>query len=668
MLLNKIDRYILAELTRPFLAGVAAFLIIMISNTLFIYMELIVKSGVDTETVVQLLLYSLPAIVVVTLPVAFMFATLLALGRLAKDSEIIALRACGVSLMRILMPILIASLFISYVGYWLNETVVPWSNRQSVDLAKTMLLKEPFKAIKSKQFLNVDDRNFFVQEVDREKQLLIKVYVIDKSKAGYPQVISAETAKRAQTKWILFNGIVRKINNNGFIDHEIKFETMEIEMDLKADLILSNQRSVRELSGSEAKELIKEKQDKGQDVLRDLVDLHLKIALPLATFFTSLVSSPIGIRFSKMGGYFGVAVSIALVFVWYVMYSIFSNLGYAGTVDPWIAAWVQNIGFGGIGALLLIQMAGVDILYPFKIPMKIFRKFVPLKEDEYGLDIGSSIGLLDTIITSFKLFKNLLAKLALLTLMIDLPAILMCFGAFKLFFPASLDLTLPDEPNPIPSDMPDTSPTDIPVEGGALSTLGLTSDMLPSLFMQLAPVIISLTLIIGVVGLLSMLSTINLSEKGFVKQPIQLIQVVFEAFRAWPNSLWTSLTAIVIVALYSILFFIPGLVFAGFFVLFLPAVMLRQLSGRKALDYSKQLVKGQWFKIMMILFVSSLICNMIVLVVQGIIAIFPQLMSMPIIVLSGLLVSLFIMKYNFVILTIIFLKSEGIQVQSQIQR
>jgi lipopolysaccharide export system permease protein len=369
--LKIVDRYILNELLKPFVAGVVAFLIIMISNTLYIFMELIVKNNIDGWTVTQMLLYSLPAIVVVTLPVAYMFATLLALGRLGRDSEIIALRACGVSLTRCIAPVIIVSLLISGLGYWLNESVVPWANRQTVEVIKVMLRKKPLQAVKPKQFLNSDKRNFYVGEVDREQGILREMYVIDQSKGGFPQLIQAEQAVRKDTKWELRDGIVRKLDTQGYIDHEIRFKRMEIEMNINSDSVFPNQLDVRQLASGDARKLIEDKRAQGQNTNRDEVDYHNKFSLPLATFFTILLAAPIGIRFSKMGNYFGVAISIALVFIWYVTYSMFSNLGITGQVPPFLAAWVQNLAFGGVGLILLIQMQGVNVLWPVQLILKL---------------------------------------------------------------------------------------------------------------------------------------------------------------------------------------------------------------------------------------------------------------------------------------------------------
>ncbi|MBT9544421.1 MAG: LptF/LptG family permease [Candidatus Sericytochromatia bacterium] len=375
-----IDRYILGELFKPFLAGVLAFMIIMISNTLYIFMELIVKSNIDPGTVGRMLAFNLPAIVVVTLPVAYMFATLLALGRLGRDSEIIALRAAGISLNRVIASVILASIVISAIGWGLQEKVVPWANQQTVEILKNMMKREPLQALKEKNFLKADNRNFYVQSIDRKKNLLKKIYIMDQSKGGHPQIITAETATRKQTKWILNKGVLRKLDYQGFVDHEIRFERMEIEMDLKPELIFNNGVDVRQVASGEAAKLIDEKRKRGEDTKRDEMDYHTKFSLPLATFFTILLAAPIGIRFSKMGNYFGVAISIALVFVWYLAYSTFTSLGAAGTVPPVLAAWVQNLAFGIVGILLLLQMQDIKIFTilfsPLLMVLRPFREAV----------------------------------------------------------------------------------------------------------------------------------------------------------------------------------------------------------------------------------------------------------------------------------------------------
>ena len=128
--MKQLDLYILKELVKPFLAGIFAFIVIMLSNNLFVYSEMILKTGLPANLVLSMLLYSLPSIIVLTFPVGFMFATLLVLGRLSKDSELLALRACGISFSRAITPILLIATMVSYFSFVFNDNIVPYSNMQ----------------------------------------------------------------------------------------------------------------------------------------------------------------------------------------------------------------------------------------------------------------------------------------------------------------------------------------------------------------------------------------------------------------------------------------------------------------------------------------------------------------------------------------------------------
>ncbi len=349
-----LDWYILKELVKPFTAGVAAFIVIMLSNTLFLYAEMIIKSGVPTNAVLALLLYNLPAIIVVTFPVGYLFSTLLVLGRLAKDSEIVALRSCGVSFTRVITPILLIALAISFLGFEINEQVVPKTNHQSVMIARDMITNQKLPPIKERLFTKGnDERYFYVEKVNRKKGVFEEVFVFDNTKSGYPQVISAKTASRGENKWYLHNGVLRKYSKEGFVSYEAKFKIMEIEFNLGNNTIFSDQKSIQEQSSGEASKQLVEYRTRGIDTKAMEVDYYLKYSLPLATFFVALIAAPIGIKFAKMGTYFGVAISIALVFVWYVTYTIGRSLGGTGTLQPVLAAWIQNIAFGVIGIILL---------------------------------------------------------------------------------------------------------------------------------------------------------------------------------------------------------------------------------------------------------------------------------------------------------------------------
>ncbi|MEB3284071.1 MAG: LptF/LptG family permease [Candidatus Sericytochromatia bacterium] len=350
-----IDRYIVLELVKPFLLGVLGFVVIMLANTLYLYAELIVHSGVSVEVVAQLLAYNLPAIIVVTFPVAYLFSTLLAIGRLSKDSEVTAMRSVGVSFRRILLPLLAVSLLVSYGAFWINDEVVPWANRKTVDLVREMVLHQGRPVIKENIFFKgaKENRYFYVRQVDRRSNHMYDVFIFDKRTGGQTVTIASE-ARWVGDSWNLKQGVVSHYDEWGALAREEAFGEMSVRVALNPDAFFAaGERSPQEKSSDELAAEIETLRGGGTDTKAMEVDYHMKFSLPLATFFSAMLAAPLGAQFSRMGGYIGVVFSIILVFIYYVVMSVARSMGNNGVLDPITGAWIQNYLFGVVGAFLL---------------------------------------------------------------------------------------------------------------------------------------------------------------------------------------------------------------------------------------------------------------------------------------------------------------------------
>jgi lipopolysaccharide export system permease protein len=349
------DRYIVLELVRPFLLGVGGFVVIMLANTLYLYAELIVHSGVAVKVVALLLLYNLPAIIVVTFPVAYLFSTLLAIGRMSKDSEITALRSCGVSFRRILMPLLAGSVVVSYAAFLINDEIVPWANRKTVDLVREMVLHQGTPVLKENIFFkgSKENRYFYVRQVDRRTNEMYDVFIYDK-RLPTPQVIIAQEAHWVGNNWVMRNGVLSRYDNQGVVTEEDAFRELNVKVNVNPDAFFAaGERSPQEKKSTELKIEIEALRGGGADVHSMEVDYYMKFSLPFATFFSALLAAPLGAKFSRMGGYIGVVFSIILVFIYYVVMSIARSMGNNGVVDPITGAWIQNYLFGVVGLFLL---------------------------------------------------------------------------------------------------------------------------------------------------------------------------------------------------------------------------------------------------------------------------------------------------------------------------
>lgn len=349
-----IDQFILKDLIKPFFVALAGAFIIIIGNNMFYYMDMITKSGVPVNTVIALFLYNIPGVIVLAFPIGFLFSSLFVLGRISKDSELTALISCGVSFTRIIRPVLLTAVIISGLSYVFNQLVVPESNHQVRIILTEMLLNPKIFPFKAKVFSEIKGkRAFYAEEVNPRKGFMRDVLIFDNSKSGFPQVINAKTATRSKNRFFLHNGMVKKYDKNGYINNEIKFRRMEIEIDMEMSGVF-NERNVSELSSGEAGKRLSELKSRGIDAKSEEVIYYHKFALPLSTFFVSLISAPIGIKFAKRGTYFGVAICIAIVFIWQLFYSIATPLASKGILEPFMAAWIQNIIFAVIGIPLLL--------------------------------------------------------------------------------------------------------------------------------------------------------------------------------------------------------------------------------------------------------------------------------------------------------------------------
>lgn len=343
------------ELVRPFLMGVAGFIVILIGNTLYLFAELIVNTGVPVKEVLLLLLYSLPANIVVTFPVAFLFATLLAIGRMSKDSEFTALRSVGVSFKRMLTPIMLMSLVVSYGAFYVNDEVVPWANRKTVDLVRQNFLRQSTQVLRENVFFKDTgvERYFYVRQVDRRANDMYDVFIFDK-RAETSRTITAQQARWEKGRWLMQNGVVADYDASGVVLKETGFKELAVPVATNPEVHLaSGERSPQEKQAHELYDEIQVLRTGGTDTRVMEVDYHTKFSLPLSTFFAALVAAPLGAKFSRLGGFIGVVFSIILVFIYYVVMTVFRSLGNNGVVDPVTGAWAQNYIFAMVGIFLL---------------------------------------------------------------------------------------------------------------------------------------------------------------------------------------------------------------------------------------------------------------------------------------------------------------------------
>ncbi len=350
-----LDRYIILELIPPFVIGVLGFILIMITDILFTLTDLIINKGIPFQAVLKLLVFKLPAIIVLTFPVAMLFSAAMALGRLAKDGEIVALRTSGISLLRLSLPVLLTSLVISGASYITNEKIVPSTNHISENIIRQIILKSPATQIRENVFFrDSSNRYFYVRRVDPKKSLLTDIMVYEFIGERLPRVIVAKRAKFSEGIWDLEDGIIHKYDDAGRIAYQANFGVMRI-MTNENILTFTDQKTPQEMSSSELNGLILMLKRGGVNVRSLLTDFYMKISIPLTCFVFALIGIPLSIPPIRSGRAFGIVTSIVIVFSFYVFASTLRSFGHGGYLPPIIAAFTPQVLFTLLGIILLLR-------------------------------------------------------------------------------------------------------------------------------------------------------------------------------------------------------------------------------------------------------------------------------------------------------------------------
>ncbi|MBO2521865.1 MAG: LptF/LptG family permease [Clostridia bacterium] len=351
-----VHRYAAREFAGPFLAAVFGVTVMLLGGMLFELTDLIVDKKMEVKTVALMLVYRLPGVVVLTLPIAVLFGTLLSLGRLAKDSELTVLLSTGTPFRKVAAPILLLAALVSAACFFLNEWVVPASNHRAETLFRRALFRDPLPAVQEGIFFKGgDDRVFYVDKVDRRSRTMTHILIYQLGNGPFPEIIAAARGRYEERVWFLEEGVRRRFDEEGFTVEEYWFESLSYPMAESLEVYLGNQRTTDEMTRKELGEHIRLFKRSGLDVKRLEVDYHAKAALPLAGFMWALVGAPLSIRAARSGRMFGVVASIVLALAYYVLASLFRSLGGNGIVQPWLAAWTANLVYAAGGLALLYR-------------------------------------------------------------------------------------------------------------------------------------------------------------------------------------------------------------------------------------------------------------------------------------------------------------------------
>ncbi len=345
--MNIITRYIVSSFFKLMALCVGSFVAI------YLVIDFLEKLGKFTRAqahlghIVLYFVYKVPEITSQVTPLAVLMATLLTLGMLSRHSEITAMRGCGISLIRITLPLLVSALGISIGSFLLAEFVVPASSARTIYIQNVLIQKQSPSIFFRQQNIWYREENTILQaRTFNPATMAFKGITIWQMAAGMmpEQRIDADTGVFATQGWLLKDVTVRQFSGGNVVTTVTRKE-LPIPLHLALNDLQMLEKEADTMGFFSLMRYCDKLKKRGYDATRYLAQMHSRLSLP----FASLVMAFLGIPFALKGGRTsGIAVGIG--FGYFAINATLLSFGQAGALPPFVAAWAANFIFaaGGI--------------------------------------------------------------------------------------------------------------------------------------------------------------------------------------------------------------------------------------------------------------------------------------------------------------------------------
>jgi len=351
-----LNRIFYREITGPCLITLLVLTFVVFTREFGRLAEMLIRRNADAVTVVQIVAYILPSVLIFSIPFAFLIGTLIGFSRLSSDSEIIALRASGVSIWQMIKPVLKVASAVALITALFTCVLLPQGNWSLRRLSHELGFKPLQSEIKPRVF-NEDISNtiLYVEDIDLRTSGWKGVFV-HTSENGKRQImlaskgdlITSENGRRVQLH--LENGTVYDTNEAApERDSLTRFGTQDLLLSMpEMETAFSKPKRPKDKT---LIELWRDRQHgEASEQRANGVEMHGRISLPLASLIFGLLAVTLGISRPKGGRGYGFITSIVVAFSYFILFDLGRSLATEGAIPIWLGGWG--------GDILLAALAG----------------------------------------------------------------------------------------------------------------------------------------------------------------------------------------------------------------------------------------------------------------------------------------------------------------------
>ncbi|MCL6589674.1 MAG: LptF/LptG family permease [Firmicutes bacterium] len=354
-----LTRYLIKALMGPLLFGFTAFSGMSIGAALINLLRETEQYHLPLWVTLKLLFYLIPPNLLYSAAIAVLLAALLGIGNLSSHSETIAMRAGGLSYMRLTIPILAVGLVVSIGGVLLNEYVIPLSLRTEARLKTeitsgdtSVTLYNYQKVIQERGRMKV----IYAGKFDSRTNQLMNVMIQEVSQNKLERTITAQSMNWDGRRWLVKEGKIYEYTKDVF--YPIAFQSGKISYPLR----LTPQGIVQGVEPPERKSItelsryITALTDSDVEKRQLSVDLQQKIAIPFASFVFALLGTPLALRPQRRSNAVGFGLCMLFVLIYYIILAFGIQFARNGTLAPFLGAWLANIVLAGYGIYNFIRI------------------------------------------------------------------------------------------------------------------------------------------------------------------------------------------------------------------------------------------------------------------------------------------------------------------------
>lgn len=360
-LMKTLDRYIFKEVLFPALIALLALTFVFFSQKIGSLLEVIVRQSATMPEIWAISVAILPNVLTFTIPMALLVGILTGFGRMSSDSETIAFRAAGVSMIRLLAPVMLLGLVALAGNLALTVSIAPQTAARLRDLRYEILVKQVSLEVKPRVFNErLTNRILYIQNVAQEGLTWNGIMYADMSKPDEPRVTFARSGSLVRDDearafvLTLKDGsaqIVSPPSSDRYSFDRQTFDNHTISIEMPAAPAKQDKPFAEEIPTR----TIWNTMQAGTATYEERVEFHRRFALPFACLVFTLAGLPLGVSTTRGSKSMGLVLSLILMLVYYLAFIGGTRIAVNAQFSPFWGAWLPNLGFALLGVILLAR-------------------------------------------------------------------------------------------------------------------------------------------------------------------------------------------------------------------------------------------------------------------------------------------------------------------------